>query len=187
MISQKCSTVGNGRASAHLLSPEMRELWFGTHENIIGPPYISFDNWGESARPMKRDMSSKSSGGSTASDAAEEYLRNNSGWHEVRDLANATGYNKDYIRRVAKTLANNNPNAESRKNGRKQIIGYSINGNLEVPGGNKTALINLIKKYGNSQPGNLQGMSVSELQKYLRYNIANGIVPLGSKLEFRWK
>lgn len=148
---------------------------------------IEFSHYTGLGPTIRQPMSSKTSGGSTAADAVEQYLKNNGGWHEVRDLANATGYSKDYIRRVAKTLVNNNSKAQSRKNRNKPIIGYSIHGDIKVPGGDRSTLINLIKTYGSSTPSNLHSMSVSELQKYLRNNIAGGVVPLGNKLEFRWK
>lgn len=132
-------------------------------------------------------MSSQNSGGSTAKDAVEQYLRNNSGWHEVRDLSNATGYDNDYIRRVAKDLASSNSNIQKRKNRNKPVIGYEIHGELKVPGGNMKALIGLIKTYGGSTPSNLQNKSISDLQKYIRNHIADSVVPLESKLEFRWR
>lgn len=132
-------------------------------------------------------MSSKKSSGSTATDAVEQHLKNNGGWHEVRDLSNATGYDNGYVRRVAKNLANDNSNIRKRKNANKRVIGYDIHGDLKVPGGNKSALVNLIRSYGSNPPSNLSGKSVSDLQKYLRNNIANGVVPLESKLEFRRK
>jgi len=132
-------------------------------------------------------LSSKSSGGSTAKDAVKQYLHSNSGWHEVRDISDAIGYDNDYTRKVAKTLAKNHDHIYGRKNANKPVIGYEINGEIVVPGGDETALISLIKRHSTNPPANLRNQSVSELQKYLRNNIANGGIPLENKLEFCWK
>jgi hypothetical protein len=132
-------------------------------------------------------LSSKNSGGSTARDAVKQHLHSNSGWHEVRDISEAIGYDNDYTRRVAKTLSENHSNIYGRKNANKLVIGYEINGEIVVPGSDETVLISLIQRHSSNPPANIRSLSVSELQRYLRNKIANGGIPLENKLEFRWK
>ena len=114
-------------------------------------------------------------------------MHSNSGWHEVRDISEAIGYDNDYTRRVAKTLSENHSNIYGRKNATKPVIGSEINGKIVVPGGDETALISLIQRHSSNPPANIRSLSVSELQKHVRNRIANGGSPLENKLEFCWK
>lgn len=131
-------------------------------------------------------VSTHKNGGQTAYDAVKHHLQNNKGWQEVREISEAIDYNNDYVRRVAKDVVSEEAHARKRKNSNKRVIGYSINGNLEVPGGDRSALINVLQKYTNRPLSQLRNMSVPDLQRLLR-NVANGAVPLGKKLEFRWQ
>jgi hypothetical protein len=131
-------------------------------------------------------MSSQNSGGRTAEDEIEQYLKQNSGWHEVADIANATSYTKGHIRSTSKRMTSTYTSMEGRKNSQKKVIGYEINGDLVVPGGDRGVLLSLIRTHATNPPANLSSMSVKRLQKYLRNNIATSVVPLESKLEFRW-
>lgn len=128
-------------------------------------------------------MSTTTSGGSTARDVIEQYLRDNSGWHTVKELVNATGYSTQHVRRTAKDMASNGT-IKGRKNSQKPVIGYEINGDWKVPGSDATALRRLIRVHASSVPSNLTSMSVSALQKRLRY-IADDDGVVEHKLEFR--
>jgi hypothetical protein len=130
-------------------------------------------------------MSSQSQGGSTAETAIAQFLHNNPGWHEVRAITVATGYSNGHIRNTAKRMADdNNDSVEGRKNLSKPVVGYSLNGTLEVPGANRQKYIRLIKQHATHPPSNLSSMSLSKLQDELR-RVADSTTRIESKLEFR--
>ncbi|GAA0727058.1 hypothetical protein GCM10009060_25190 [Halorubrum trapanicum] len=129
-------------------------------------------------------MSSKSSGNTTARHDIVQYLGNNSGWHEVADIANAVGYSHNHALSTGKQLARDEATGvEGRKNHSKPVVGYYINGSLEVPGSNRQEVVRLIRVHSDSHPS-LEGMSMDELYKCLR-NVASGTVTLEYKREFR--
>ena len=145
-------------------------FWFWVHQN---PNQI-------------RTLSSTNQSNPTAEDKIEQFAKSNSGWHEVVDLANATGYSKGHVRSTAKQMASAYSSMEKRKNSQKRVIGYEINGELVVPGGNRAVLEDIIRTHATNVPSNLSQMAVKQMQKFIRKRIATSVVPLGAKLEFRW-
>ena len=130
-------------------------------------------------------MSSSNSGGTTATTDIAQFLSNNSGWHEVAEIANATGYSHGHVLSTATKMANDSSSpVKRRKNRRKPIIGYIFNGQMEVPGSDRQKYIRLIKLYGTNAPANLHSMTLDRLQKELR-RVADGMSRLDSKVEFR--
>jgi hypothetical protein len=130
-------------------------------------------------------MSTQSQPSSTAEQAIQQYLDSNPGWHEVRAITVATGYSNGHIRSTAKRMADDgNSPVEGRKNLSKPVVGYSLNGNLEVPGANRQKYIRLIKQHATHPPSNLNSMSLSKLQDELR-RVADSTTRIESKLEFR--
>lgn len=128
-------------------------------------------------------MATNSSNPSTAEDAIEQYLQNNTGWHEVATIANAIGYSHGHVLTTGTDMANNNV-IERRKNTGKPVVGYLFNGDAEVPGSNRQRYIQLIQMYSNGPTGNLQSKSLSDLQDKLR-NVADGTTVFEFKVEFQ--
>lgn len=129
-------------------------------------------------------MSSTSQSTPTADTKIEQFLSNNPGWHEVKPIARATGYSDGHTRQTATELARQRSNpVRRRKNHRKPIIAYVVNGSVEVPGSNRQRYIQLIRQHANGPPGNLTSMSLSELQQAL-YRIATARTVIEWKVEF---
>lgn len=130
-------------------------------------------------------MSSKSSGNTTARHDIVQYLNNNGGWHEVSAISNAVGYSHGHTLSTSKQLSRDGSSpVEGRKNHSKPVIGYYINGSLEVPGDDRQEVVRLIRLHSDSHP-NLGSMSMSELYKYLRQNVASTTITIEYKREFQ--
>lgn len=130
-------------------------------------------------------MSTTNQGGPPAIDQAEQHLTNHSGWHEVSTIANAIGYSHGHTLGVCKELDQDpNSDVEGRKNPNKPVMGYYVNGDLEIPGDDRQEVIDLIKQHGTARP-NFSQMSLDDLYNHLRYNVASGSTRLDSKWEFR--
>lgn len=128
-------------------------------------------------------MATSSSNPSTARDAIEQYLQNNSGWYEVATIANATGYSHGHVLSTGTDMANDDI-IERRKNTGKPVVAYLFNGDSEVPGSDRQKYIRLIQMYSNDPTGNLQSKSLSNLQDKLR-SVADGTTVFDFKVEFR--
>lgn len=128
-------------------------------------------------------MATNSSNSSTARDSIEQYLQNNSGWHEVAPIASATGYSHGHVLSTGTEMAENG-NIERQKNTNKPVVAYMFNGNSEVPGSNRQRYIQLIQMHSSSPTGNLQSKSLSDLQDKLR-DVADGTTVFEFKVEFR--
>jgi len=130
-------------------------------------------------------MSSGTQGSPTADTAIAQYLSNNPGWHEVSEIASATGFSHTHTLSVCKTLRQDtNSNVRGRKNYSKRVMGYEINGDLKVPGDDRQQVISLIRRHANGTP-NLNQMSLDDLYNYLEANVATDSVPLEAKWEFQ--
>lgn len=130
-------------------------------------------------------VSTTGSGGTTAVDAIEQYLQTNPGWHEVAEIANATGYSHGHTLTTGTSLAADNTSpVERRKNRSKPVVAYILNGNSEVPGSDPQRYIDLIRRHSTSPPSNLGAMSLDQLQTQLR-KVASGTTVFEWKVEFR--
>jgi len=128
-------------------------------------------------------MATNSSNPSTARQAIKQYLQNNSGWHEITPIVNATGYSRTHILSTGTEMAESGE-ISRRKNTGKPVVAYLFNGTAEVPGSDANRYIRLIKKYSSGSVENLQGMSLEELQNKLR-ELADGTTVFEFKVEFR--
>lgn len=99
------------------------------------------------------------------------FLQNNSGEYKSRSIAQQINSKRDYVTRVGRELVESGV-----INGKKKVpvISYAINNQLHFPGNNRTQLLQLVRKYGNTgQYSRAQGKSVSDIQTILRNEIAD--------------
>lgn len=109
----------------------------------------------------------------------ESFLTNN-GQSTVNEIANGIDYSNGYTREKAKEMRQ-----EGRINGAKttRIPAVIIKGNYEVLTGDREYLLSLVEKYEPGKLGHAKSLSVSDLQDFIRDQIADSVV--GGP--FRWE
>jgi DNA-binding transcriptional ArsR family regulator len=122
---------------------------------------------------------SKTAPNETARTEIKRFLSGSGEWHSVSEIARHTGYSDSHVRNECHSLADEEV-IDRRRNGR--VIGYSINDDLKVPGAERENLMSLIQTYGSSVPAK---KTVDALQDHIRDKVADGVVPLQEKLEFK--
>lgn len=110
------------------------------------------------------------------------YLSGN-GRAKVKEIANAIDYSHGYTRENAKEMM-----SEGKINGAKgeQIPAVIINGEYLVITGDKSYLLDIVKRHAPSTVSRASGMSVSDLQSLIMNEIADSVVGGPRPWEF-WK
>jgi len=110
------------------------------------------------------------------------YLSGN-GRAKVNEIADAIGYSHGYTRQNAKEMMSN-----GKINGAKgqQIPAVIVNGNYYVITGDKSYLLDIVRRHAPKKVSKASGMSVSELQSLIMNDVADSVVGGPRPWEF-WK
>jgi len=116
----------------------------------------------------------------TIKNQIENYLASN-GQSTVAEIADGIGYSNGYTRQNAKEMM-----ANERINGSKttRIPAVIIDGNYEVLSGDRDYLLGIVKRYAPSKLSAAKSKSISDLQDFIRNQIADNVVGGPYRWEF---
>lgn len=91
----------------------------------------------------------------------------------VNEIAIATGYSNGYVRETAKDMV-----SDGQINGTKgkRIPAVIINGNYVVVTSDRQHLLNIIQRHAPQHRARARGMSISQLQDFIRETLAQKVV-----------
>jgi len=115
-----------------------------------------------------------------ADDKIESYLRSIDHSAKAREIAEATDYHPSYVGKRCRMMSE--ANIIDRQEG-GFIIGHDIPGrdNPTILNSDKSYLLNLVKEHEPDRLSKARSMSVKELQKFIKREIATSTYPLGTK------
>jgi predicted amidohydrolase YtcJ len=121
-----------------------------------------------------------------ADDKIESYLRSIDHSAKAREIAEAIDYHPSYVGKRCRMMSASDMMSEADIINRQEggfIIGHDIPGrdNPTILNSDRSYLLNLVKEHEPDRLSKARSMSVKELQKFIKREIATSTYPLGNK------